>query len=324
MARFFGKFDSVADPLYLKVKQASTPPLVEARAFVEEMWASCEQFLESNSARRAASEFYPVWWELYLAYSLHNAGITLVPTTDHPRQGKGHPDLLAEFPRVWIEGVMPRPGDGPDAVVGAPLGKVYTVPTDAQLLRLRAAIEEKARKFRRYVEDGTVSSADATLIAVSGARLPYRFNELPIPGVVRAVLGTGNLTLEIDPARRKIVGSFLEHQDHVVKKSGSPVTTDIFLQKEFAYISGVLYSPSDCVNHPKRPGEELILVHNRNADVRLPGSWLLVGDQYWVEGGALCRKRAGNKCHALRVWRKLYRLAIKIMRYSWTPWTAVI
>jgi hypothetical protein len=78
-------------------------------------------------------------------------------------------------------------------MVEPPLDKACTVPTNAHLLRLRAAIDEKARKFKRYIEDGTVSSADATLIAVSGARLPYRFNELPIPSIARAVLGIGDL-----------------------------------------------------------------------------------------------------------------------------------
>ena len=253
------------------------------------MWVSCGQFVDEDAPERSKKDdFYSVWWELYLAYALSCAGVSLVPSKDRPRSvGKGRPDLLAANPRIWIEAVMPYPGTGPDALSEPPLGTVYTVPLEGIVLRLRTAIQEKVTKLQRYLEDGTISNCDATIIAVSGARLPFRFNGYPVPDIVRAVCAVGSLVVELNLVSKKRMGNYVEFRDHILKKSNEPVTTDLFLQKDSAHVSAVLYSPSDCVNHPRKPGADFILVHNPNATVPLPDTWLPVGCQYWIEGHEL-------------------------------------
>src|SRR5712692_1497671 len=292
MREFFQNPEVADDPVYRRVCKTDTSLpeaqvlLEQARGFVERMWEACGQFIDSDAPERARQEFNPVWWELYLAYCLHNAGISLVARADRIHQGPGRPDLLTENPRVWIEAVMPKSGDGPDALVEPPPGKVFRVPTDAYVLRLLTAIQEKARKFKNYIEEGTIPSGDATIIAVSGGRLPFRYTEPPIPSIARALLGVGSPVLEIDAATKTVAGHYVEHRDQIEKQSGSLVPTDVFLRKEYAHVSAVLYSSSDCVNHPQKPGQDFILIYNPNALVRVPNGWLLVGDQYWIEADA--------------------------------------
>jgi len=48
------------------------------------------------------------------------------------------------------------------------------------------------------LKDGTIQPGEPAIIAVSGARLPFRFSEGPVPSIVRAVCAVGNLVLEID------------------------------------------------------------------------------------------------------------------------------
>jgi hypothetical protein len=152
---------------------------------------------------------------------------------------------------------MPNSGDGPDALSKPPPGQAFTVPIDDFVLRPHTAIAAKIYKLSQYIEDGTISREDATIVAVSGGRLPFRFTEGPIPSIVRAVLGVGSPVLEINRAARKIVGASIEYRDHVLKKSGCLVDTDVFLRDESAHVSAVLYSSADCVNHPQKPGVTL-------------------------------------------------------------------
>lgn len=276
------------------IVQAPNRYLRKARRLTERMWSSCGQFVDANAPLRALKDdFYPVWWELYLAYALSGAGVSLVPSKDRPRnEGKGRPDLLANSPRVWIEAVMPQSGTGADALIEPAAQAVFEVPVDEFVLRLATALREKFDKVLRYIEDGTIPRSDAAIIAISGGRLPFRFQEYAIPNIVRALCGVGFLGTELDLQSRRRLGTYVEYRDHVNKKSKSPVPTDLFLQKESAHISAVLYSCADCVNYPRRPGMEFILVHNPNASVPLPSSWLPLGEQYWIQDGALRREVA--------------------------------
>lgn len=285
----FFQGDVAGEGLYADILNARNRYFRKARRLTDRMWSSCGQFVDADPPDRARKDdFYPVWWELYLAYALSNAGVQLVPRRDRPRcVGKGHPDLLTSNPRVWIEAVMPQAGIGADALSEPPSGGVFDVPLDDFVLRLATAIQEKVTKLESYIKNGTISSTDATVIAVSGGRLPFRFTEYAIPNIVRSVCGVGFVGVQLDVLKRKRTGAYVEFRNHVQKKSTAKVPTDLFLRKESAHVSAVLYSSSDCVNYPRRPGAEFILVHNSSATVPLADTWLPRGCQYWIKNGEL-------------------------------------
>jgi hypothetical protein len=297
MVAFFDETAVAKDRLYADIVKASNRYLRKARRLTERMWTSCGQFVDANAQVRAwADDFYPVWWELYLAYALSEAGISLVPTKEHPRdEGRGRPDLLANGPRVWIEAVMPQAGAGADALIEPTSQTVFDVPTDRFVLRLTTALREKFGKVLQYIEQGTIPISDAAVVAISGGRLPFRFQEYPIPNIVRALCGVGFLCTEVDVQSLRRLETHIEFRNHVDKISKSPVSTDLFLRKEFAHISAVLYSNADCVNYPRKPGLEFVLVHNPNARVPISSSWLPMGEQYWIRDGVLRRKIARPK-----------------------------
>jgi hypothetical protein len=294
MVGFFHGTGVAKERLYADIVQAPNRYLRKARRMTERMWSTCGQFVDANAPLRARNDdFYSVWWELYLAYALSGAGVSLVPSNDPARKaGPGRPDLLAHSPRVWIEAIMPQPGTGADALVEPPTQGVFDVPANEFVLRLATALREKFDKVLGYIEDGTIPRDDAAIIAISGGRLPFRFQEYAIPNIVRALCGAGFLGMELDLQSRQRPETYVEFRDHVNKKSKAPVPVDLFLQKESAHISAVLYSCADCVNYPRRPGVEFILVHNPNASVPLPGRWLPLGEQYRMQDGALQREAA--------------------------------
>lgn len=297
MVAFFDETAVAKDRLYADMAKPPNRYLRKARRLTERMWTSCGQFVDTNAPARAWSDdFYPVWWELYLAYALSQAGISLAPTKEHPLdEGRGRPDLLANDPRVWIEAVMPKAGAGADALIEPTPQTVFDVPADRFVLRLTTALMEKFGKVGQYIEEGTIPISDAAVVAISGGRLPFRFQEYPIPNIVRALCGVGVLRTEVDVQSLRRLETHIEFRDHVDKLSKSQVSTDLFLRKEFAHISAVLYSSADCVNYPRKPGLEFVLVHNPNARVPLPDGWLPLGEQYWIQDGVLRREIAPSK-----------------------------
>jgi hypothetical protein len=288
---FFQKSETAADSLYSRIARPANRYERKAQRFTERMWDSCRHLIDADAPERARKhDFYSVWWELYVAYSLSRAGISLVPRKERPKvTGKGCPDLLAENPRVWIEAVMPQSGNGPDALIPPPLGQAYAIPLDDIILRLITAIQSKGRVIKEYIGEATIPSSDATVIAVSSGRFPmsYRFTGYPVPDPVRAVLGVRHLAVHFAVETKARIGRSVEACAQVCKKSGNAVETDFFLRKESGHVSALLWSDSDCVNYERVPGSDFILVHNPNARVPLPRTWLPVGRQYSVEGDSL-------------------------------------
>ncbi|MCX6069419.1 MAG: hypothetical protein NTU91_00965 [Chloroflexi bacterium] len=291
MTSFF-KAGSSSDRHYTALRDGAAPIVADGRAFVEMLWTGCSQFLDDGLRQRAPDAYMSTFWELYLAYTLDIHGVGLVPRAQ--RQPAGHgPDLLARQPRVWIEAVAPGPGEGLDAVREPPNGVAFSVPDDQIILRLRSAIEEKRRRALAYRERGWIAHTDPFVVALNAARIPSAMLEITIPRVVRCVLPFGHEQLVIDRATVEVVDRFFSYRREVLKQSGQPVATDLFLDPAYSPISALLYSCSDEINRPPCAGPDFIFVHNPLASGPVPRGWLPFGWEYWVEGDRLHRREHG-------------------------------
>ena len=290
MTPLFDK-DTATDPLYNQLASPSNEHALKAKLLAEKMWECCREYIDPNAEQAKTVDFYPIWWELYLAYALTKAGISLIPNSQRPQRDKGFPDLLATKPLIWIEAVMPEPGIGPDALK-EPSERVFTVNADPFILRLSTALASKTTKLRKYIEDRIIQPDEATIIALSGGRLPLRFLDYPIPNIVRALYGVGDITLEIGVQSGKVLDRGVKYRDNVRKQSQALVGTDLFLRPENSHVSAVLYSSADCVNFPSDPGADFLLIHNPYANVPLLSEWLKVGDQFWKDGELIQRGQA--------------------------------
>lgn len=286
---FFQVTGAATDPLYERVKCPENRYCQKAHDLLGHMWAKCGQFIDKEARERAKLDFSAVWWELYLSYVLSELSFTLVPDNKKPHLGKGRPDIVTSSPRVWIEAVTPTAGEGADAISDPPMGKVYDVPVEGTMLRLLNAIQTKSSVVERYISDGTIPYGEPAIIAVSGARLPFRFTEGPIPTIVRSVYGIGNVCVEIDLSTKECVRPSLESKAQILKKSKSRVATDFFLREQSAHVSAILYNPADCVNHPPIPGQDFVLIHNPNALAPLGDDWMPSADQFWMQGDTVRR-----------------------------------
>jgi hypothetical protein len=273
--------------IYRRTRDETDEYNTRGREFIEAMWRECAAFLDPNALQRATLHMPPVFWELYLAHTLKNSGISLQPQARTKRNRKG-PDLFAANPDVWIEAIMPELGTGPDAMEYPQMDVVYDAPVARFILRLRNAFETKAGVMKEYMNSGLIQPGQATVIAISAAMLPNAIGEGDVPRILQAILGVGNLVFRIARRTGQIVSRSVEHRDEIKKQSGAPINTAPFLDPAYSHISAVVYSPCDWVNHPEKPGSDFTVIYNENAN--LPHGWLQqVGDEYWREGDELRR-----------------------------------
>ncbi len=202
--------------------------------------------------------------------------------------------LKAKDTKVWIEAVAPSGGDGPDAVVQPKLevGQIqwFTPPEEKIILRYLNAIFTKHSRYNTYCEDGIVKKGEPYIIAVNGRRVPYSKADDDIPYIIKAILPFGNSEVDIDVETNKIIGQGYEYRPEITKANNSAVPTQIFLNKHYSGITGILFSNSDLLNRPQVSGTEFVFLHNPLADNPLPRGWLPIGYEYWVDGNKLQRK----------------------------------
>ena len=96
------------------------------------------------------------------------------------------------------------------------------------MLRLRSVIDYKASKLRSYIDDGVISSAETTVIAISGAKLEFRYQEGNIPYAARVVFGIGQPVLHLDRRSKKVVGQSVDPQQIIHKSNNAPIRIDPF------------------------------------------------------------------------------------------------
>ncbi len=273
-------------PIYCRTRDKTDEYNTRGREFMEALWRDCAAFLDPDALQRATQSMPMVFWELYLAYTLNTSGISLQPQARTKQNQKG-PDLFAANPDVWIEAIMPGLGTGPDAMEYPPVSAAYDTPVGSFILRLRGALWTKARVTTEYMKAGLIQTGQATVIAISGAMLPTAIGESPVPRILKALLGVGDLVLHLDPRTGQTVSHSVEHRDEVERGGRPAVRTDPFLDPAYSHISAVVYSPCDWVTHPEKPGPDFTVIHNENAGIKLPRGWLQVGDEFWREGNEL-------------------------------------
>lgn len=244
--------------------------LPEFQRAVELMHAASKPGPAFDGACAALQQRY---WEMYLVCSLLDRGIKLIPHAERPAAG---PDILAGIDscRTWIECVVPGRGAGPDAIPDFPDMIAHDVPDDAIKLRLLAALDEKRKKFAKYVEDGIVKGEDAQVIAINGRGIPYASTDFDPPRIARVLYGLGNIAVPFNLETNSWGKEYVTRQTEVAKKEGKPVPSGLFAEQSASNLTGVLYSCLDAWNRVADDKADLLYLPNPRATVKLPEGWL--------------------------------------------------
>jgi hypothetical protein len=148
----------------------NTDRSASAREHCEDLWRDFERHADANFVREFATRTHARWFEMYLTVTLMRAGF-------HVECRKPGPDILVTVngQRIWIEAIAATGGDPtkPDSVRPIPLdGEAHDTPVRQMALRIRAALEEKAKKFASYQEKGIVAAGDVLVVAINVHDIP--------------------------------------------------------------------------------------------------------------------------------------------------------
>lgn len=278
-----------SDPGYGNVRDGGHSPLVEGRAFTESLWARYAPLADSHFREDARAHFIERFWEMYLGVAFLDRGFDVSPGS-----GTGPEFSFNEGGRrFWVEAVAPGPGTGPDRVPEIENGVAYAVPTEKILLRFANAVIAKRGQHSAALEARIVAPDDGYLLAINSRRIPHAPYDNTLPFYVQALLPFGNLTLMLNRSTREIEDRFYQAREKVLKGNSAPVSTQPFLNPEFAFVSAVLHSAVDCVNRPEFLGGEFSILHNPLAACPLNPSTFSWCDQYFYRDGVL-EKLASN------------------------------
>lgn len=272
---------SGTDETYCAIKNEINSRCREAKVFTEQLFEKTHQYLDPDIVKELPGQFHQRFWEIYLAASLLEAGLSLQHSN-----GRDGPDICIQVDgesKVWVEAVTASPGQGSDAVQEAEFGTVRSVPDDQIKLRLLNAFAEKSRKYERYRGRNWVGLNEPYIIAINAAQVPSARRELQIPRIVRSLLPFGFQVLHLNRENLELTDTSYEYQGEVVKISGTEVETTSFLNPKYSGISAVIYSCADVSNYPIEISNALLLFHNPLAVNPLPIGFLKKGHEYWVE-----------------------------------------
>jgi hypothetical protein len=273
------------------------PDGAEEKAFVEYLWAFFSPYADRSFRSDIARCFPTKFWEMYLAFGLAMQGAKLQRILSGG-QGRGSrlgPDLLLSgLPHpVWVEATVPFRGTGPDQVPEMPLEADQSIPTEGLILRYCEAIDKKFRKLLGYFEKGVVKDSESYVIAINSRSLPFGIYEPPNPRILQALFPVGDFFVTIDRRTKRVVRRGHHYRPRIEKRSGKPVSTDIFLDPTYAGISAVLFCPANVWHRPPTDAEiglDFMLIHNPMAKNKIPHQGLKCGRECWVEDDRLVIK----------------------------------
>jgi hypothetical protein len=276
--------------LYARIRDQTDPHSEERRQLFSEMWAEYAPFAPKGFAKKLQVEFHQRWWEMYLAVALLRCGFT--PKKDSADAG---PDVILDVDgrQVFIEAVTPLSGRSSDSVPDPVHNGVSDFPERECLLRLTQALTEKKKRFREYVDAGTVPSDACKIIALSASDLK-QFGTLldgVHPAPLSVLAGAGPTVVAIGGMNPP----YSSARNSLTRDSGSPVNAALFETPDFSIISGVLYSPVDLWNVGLGPEDSLALFVNPAGHVPVPMSFqsrFVTWRQESQEGSEIVWKRS--------------------------------
>ena len=261
------------------------PRNASLREIAEELWRKFSPFADPYFPEYFAENIHTRFWEMYLAVCLLDKGMDLVP------KGKSYgPDIHVKLDGqdLWIEAIAPSEGSGKDAV---PLieekPKFEPIPEDKIILRFTNAVTEKLNKRLKYVDEGGISQNDPFVVAINGKGIQMTMFDGPLLAIIKAVYPVGDYQVTFDRETLEVVSEGYQTRFEIIKASGSPVPTNMFLDTANSGISGILYSGAALWDMPNQPGAELLYIHNSIASSSLSRNWLCSIQECYLKGNEL-------------------------------------
>lgn len=288
MSSLFALADEEADLIYRRLKRAEHPVEARVQAAIEEMWAECEPYLDSDFRNQFRSNAEARYTELHLTWALLRGGKSLRRRDAVKRadRDKGPDVCIPESERtIWIENISQGRGadDNPDQIPELPRnGQAVFAPKEQVALRITNGLDTKNKVFAAYREKDWVKATDPCVVAISGAQYFSQSGDLDLPMAIKAVYPLGEQYVVINAETEEVVRKGRHYSPHIKRGNGDTIPRDGFLTGAYAGVSGLLWSRST-IGNADHAENDLVFVHNKTAENPFPERWFAWRHEFVVE-----------------------------------------
>lgn len=236
----------------------------ERREKFDKLWIKYKPYADRHFLTQIKTNFHQRSWEMYVGNILLKNGFDLKSKDEGP-------DFIVNG-NLYIECVAPTKGDPtkPDSVPEMFVAMtseeicVQDVPFDKMILRITQAIKDKALdQYEKWKVKKWFSAKAPFVIVVNTGDLQYG-NNPSLPNVLKALFGFQFMQINM---RNGAIN--FSYRDIIKKSNNEPVPVNYFINKDFSFISGVLFSNKTVLNHPENIGDDCVFVNNPFDDNRV-------------------------------------------------------
>lgn len=233
----------------------------ERRDRFDKLWRRYKGLEDSSFLTDIQKHFHQRTWEMYLGNVLLEKGLQIQSKNEGP-------DFVIKD-LVYIECIAPTKGNcnNSDSVPDLEYGILQDVPMDKMILRITHALNEKVNKYNRWQNKTWFNSKTPYIIAVNTADLEHPEDRMP--NVLKALFGFQHLQINMETGAENF-----SHRKIIYKTNNESVGVNYFLNSEFDFVSGVIFSSNSVLNHPEKLGDDCIFVNNPFAKYPVDDSFI--------------------------------------------------
>lgn len=262
---------------YRKVRDAADDRYESVRVQCEDLWHDFAEHADVNFLKEFATNFHQRWFEMYLTVFLIRTGFEV----KCPKPG---PDVLVSVDerRIWVEAVCATQGQAgnPDSVPETKVGKTQKTPIPQYVTRIRSSLEEKAEKFRAYIEKETINRDDFTVIALNVSQISGLTAQHLDRCMLGSLYGVGDMVITFDRKSGRHISTDRENVQTISKTSGAQIGVQPFTDGSMENVSCALASCANAFTLPSTLGDDYVLYPNLSCSTRWTKNLLPVAEDW--------------------------------------------
>lgn len=233
----------------------------ERRELFDKLWIKFKPYADTHFLDQIKTNFHQRSWEMYIGNVLLEKKFVINSQDDGP-------DFTIDK-MAYVECVAPTRGEAgrPDSVPEMFVAKkpeeirVQDVPVDKMILRITQSIKDKALdQYEAWKKKPWFDSKTPFIIAINSGGLEH-VDDPGMPNVIKALFGFQFMQINVKNGETSY-----SHRDIIEKSNKSTVSVNYFINPNFSFISGVLFSDKTVLNHPENIGDDCIFVNNPFAE----------------------------------------------------------
>lgn len=246
----------------IKIENAVKLLSKKEKIIFDNFYPKFKPYSDNNFLKEIKINFHKRSWEMYLGNVLLEKKLII------QSQNEGSDFIVNNS--LYIECVAPEKGDSSksdfvpetvfkriDEAQDVPIESLFQdVPIDQMILRITNSINNKIKQYKGWKNKKWFNSESPFVIAINTGDF-LRMDNPDMPTVIQALFGHHYTQINM-----KTGETSFSYRKEIKKHNNEPVPVNYFLNNDFSFLSGVLFSETRVLDHPDNIGEDCFFVNN--------------------------------------------------------------